>query len=874
MLIELIYENSCEDLAKGVALWLTQSGIAEPEDGPGLSPGSEEENLSGKLTGGLTVRRFTALREIAADSAVIFLSDEAAANQGWQQHVRALPENIRLIPVGTFVSADFSDPGVVPPRIEEINFIRTDERMRENILDSLTTDPSFYSMKNHLMVRYYSWSITAGGTGAGAGSSAAGSTGAGAGKPAGGRGKKRVPMGYEGNLLTDRKEIRRYREAFLRKASGEEDPYLKKQLEGILDYLDVSDRYARRLLLAAILRWTGRGVLFSLVAGIFVLFYRFLVPYYRRASYANIALSVDSGASDTIENAVRMTEALTNPFTNTASRKTAYEQLVRSLDKVWPNTPAAKYSADRELTAAAIPGGDRYLLAGTSDGRILTLDTWTGKTVREEKLTAGAGIAAIAVSPDALGKGPGGGSGTGAAGSTEEVNGPVIAALDLEGGIWLCGGDQASWTKAGAVSEVRPPDASVSLRGSCLVIRDRETAERFLVVGDSLTAAGIIRPENTRILAAEVLPDGTAFLAEVKDHKLQTALWDGERLTVTEREITLSETAVCDLREGELILTDQDGQVWRVSSGGEERTGLLLPQPLALKFADGGTAVYHERNMGTGLYDLDESFDYGDVLSDFHALTGILVSDGVLVMENSLSYSMVPVRKILKRTGLPEDAEAGEVINGRTAKADLTAAGGLGVSEAEIRDNGLMVLTMMLAAGEGGRPEESTVVLDPALVLHNYSGHYSGEDAEFLPEEYQYYPSEPFLTAGVPTVAGIRYVEANSLCSRNTFYVLVGCADGSFAELAVDPETGDMTQTVRHTVPSRSAIAEIRPAEGGYWLKDAGGRYWYAESGVNLISEKGIYDRVRRQLHSAVPPSVMELVSEDVRKELGLEIMP
>ena len=235
------------------------------------------------------VRRFTALREIAADSAVVFLSDEAAANQGWQQHVRALPENIRLIPVGTFVSADFSDPGVVPPRIEEINFIRTDERMRENILDSLTTDPSFYSMKNHLMVRYYSWSITAGGTGAGAGSSAAGSTGAGAGKPAGGRGKKRVPMGYEGNLLTDRKEIRRYREAFLRKASGEEDPYLKKQLEGILDYLDVSDRYARKLLLAAILRWTGRGVLFSLVAGIFVLFYRFLVPYYHRASYANIS---------------------------------------------------------------------------------------------------------------------------------------------------------------------------------------------------------------------------------------------------------------------------------------------------------------------------------------------------------------------------------------------------------------------------------------------------------------------------------------------------------------------------------------------------------------------------------------------------------
>ena len=58
------------------------------------------------------------------------------------------------------------------------------------------------------------------------------------------------------------------------------------------------------------------------------------------------------------------------------------------------------------------------------------------------------------------------------------------------------------------------------------------------------------------------------------------------------------------------------------------------------------------------------------------------------------------------------------------------------------------------------------------------------------------------------------------------------------------------------------------------WLKDAGGRYWYAESGVNLLSEKGIYDRVRRQLHSAVPPSVKELVSEDVREELGLEVMP
>ena len=52
---------------------------------------------------------------------------------------------------------DYNDPQVLPRRVQEINYILPDENMLVNLEDALLTDPSFYSLRNEVMLMHHMW---------------------------------------------------------------------------------------------------------------------------------------------------------------------------------------------------------------------------------------------------------------------------------------------------------------------------------------------------------------------------------------------------------------------------------------------------------------------------------------------------------------------------------------------------------------------------------------------------------------------------------------------------------------------------------------------------------------------------------------------
>ncbi|MBR2836426.1 MAG: WD40 repeat domain-containing protein [Coriobacteriales bacterium] len=530
-----------------------------------------------------------------------------------------------------------------------------------------------------------------------------------------------------------------------------------------------------------------------------------------------------------------MTEAITNPFSTEMAKKIAYEKYVAFMDKVWDQTPIGqnyKYT----INDAAIPAGSRYIWTADSGGKALLWDTYTGQIESKQKLTDGE---LFCIAANSLGN---------------------VAAMDSDGELYR--GDGKGWQDTGVVSSVNPAAARLKMSDNTVLIYDRNTLEQY----DAQTTTLLQNTSSTfTVLDAGITAEGKTIVAASDNGNLLVGIWsEDDILNYIATGITVNNRPVSDIRRDVLIVTDDTGQVWKVTGTMTERIPLVLPQALALRFVNDYTVVYHERNIGTGLYDIDEFFDYRSVLSDFRALNNIYATEDMLLMMSESDCRPVSLEGILKK----KSASSETVYDSKNATADLSATGGKGVESVEIADNGVITMKLQLANGP------VTAMLDPAMILHNNSGHYAQEDVAVLPDDYLYYEDEPFMTYGLPTVAGIRFVAANELNNTDYYYILVGCSDGSFFELALDTEKGTITKTCEHVIPSRTAITAIYQTKDGYMLKDAAGRYWECRTGINTISEKGIYESVKTKLHSGVTVQVKDLVSSEVWNTLGLSVYP
>ena len=230
--IALIYDPSQSDVAQQIMDWLQRDRRAEL-----LSKGDGRAD-------------FRASINIASKAAIVLISDDAVENPGWQKAVREIDEASRIIPVGETANADYSDPNVIPKRVEEINFIRIDDHLLENVLDSLVTNPDFYALKNNLMSMTSAWEMT--------GES-------------------------DDFLIASFVRARRGLAQIRKKASGETDPYFIDQLERIVAFLRRSAKRSILNKLSAIwrnLKWAAAIVAAAVIVALLVI----LVPYLRRAN--------------------------------------------------------------------------------------------------------------------------------------------------------------------------------------------------------------------------------------------------------------------------------------------------------------------------------------------------------------------------------------------------------------------------------------------------------------------------------------------------------------------------------------------------------------------------------------------------------------
>ena len=813
--IEIAYEPSCAALGEETCRWLVAAGIAKPDepdeptepDAPAEQDETDEPDETDvpdePAESCFICRRFAALRKIAMDSAIVFVSDEATGNQNWKDYVRAVDQTTRLIPVGGIENVNYNDENVLPKRIGEINFIRPDAYGRETILDSLFTDPAFYSLKNRLLLRYNCWKTS----------------------------------GSTAELLTDMREIRRAARMMHGRLEEEKDEHLRTQLQNILEYLSKSYQFARSVRKKNAGKWLRRGVLIASAAALMILFYK-TVADFKRASLANLVSSVSAQEIEPGNFAVQMAEALANPYVLANSKKAAYTMLLEEMDKVWTQTPVGQnYKYD--LNDAALPAGTRYIWTGDTGGRVLCWDTYTGSPTVKKDLSE-AGIALIAVTPD----------------------GETLAAVDANGKLFTC--SAGTWTDTGLVSGVSVATAEMKLTGDTILIYDSSKAE---IYRGGVCETPDLGMKDTEILAADLNSEGHLTVTGSADGVFFIAVWAPGSAAAVKRypDIATVPRTVADVLGGIAAVTDAEGQVWKIENGTARRTGLVLPKAIEIKLVNGSTLVYHERDLGTGIYDLDEDFDYGGVLAGFSGITQLWATEEFIAAKTGFMITSAPIADVLRVTDAA-DTEPRAVYDAKRCAPDKECL----VKSAEITENGVIVLKIT----EPDTGEEIDTILDPTLTLFNNAGHISPEDAAILPEGYNRYETELFLADGAPAVVGLRFEPANELNDTDGCTLIVGCADGTFAEIWVDAENGLAMPTRIHKIPSRCAVKAVVETGNGYLIEDAAGRRWQCSSGANMITKKGYLAAIKAKLHSGVTISMKEAVSKELWRELDLKTYP
>ena len=522
-----------------------------------------------------------------------------------------------------------------------------------------------------------------------------------------------------------------------------------------------------------------------------------------------------------------------------ASKKLAFENLVDLLDKVWDQTPIGR-NYRNSIYDVAIPLGSRYVWTADSGGRAICWDTYTGELSRDQKITDFE-LVGIAISK----------------------SNDTIAAVDNTGKIYV--EKQESWSGIGLSSSINTFESRIKVTDNVILLFDDHNVEVIDVSGKMLLS----EHKNCQVLAADFLSDSEIIVAESGNNILIIETYDyvnRKSETRTYDNIALDTVRGIDILDGLLVVADQDGQVWKVVNNSSERTALLLPMVIDLKLVNKSTVVYHERNMGTGIYDIEEDFDYGDVLSDLRGINNLYASDMLVAGGSQSGYYVYSIADILKSDKSEIIMTDDTIVYDKSkVEMDLGSTNQSGIQSAQITDNGVIILGLKLS----GDNAYVTAYLDPARVINNSSGHQSQDDAIQIPEEALTYDNEPFCSNGVPTVVGVRYEPANEYSDQDRYFLVVGCTDGSFSEIYIDPN-GATLQTVSHVIPSRCAIKAIYQLKNEYVIEDIAGRMWKCSDGVGLVVNDGYLRAIQGKLHSAVTDELKELISSEVWNALGL----
>ena len=598
--IWLIYSETEKPYAQQLTAFFSEHGQQLPED--------QEKGLI----------RFLVSGSIAADSAVVLLSDAATADPAWQQAVRSIPAGFRIIPVGGTVQIDYSDETILPRRIQEINYIHLDEAFLEHVQESLSTPPEFYDLKNEVTLMMNQWKASG---------------------------------NADSFLMSSYRKAKQFHKAFQNACAMEKSPAILEGYREIMDYLKRSMRHAAQSAFMDALQ-SVRNILVALAGIALVVLFLTIRSYLKRAQYAQILLSVDTASEDFVTTAVRLTEGISNPFVPKTSQGRYYGYLSELLEKNWPNSPLGLGQYKWALNDAAVSQDPRYLLTANGKGQAVLWDAWTGEIVRRDPVSSSP-LAALDLSTDGRG-----------------------IALDSQGAVFLST-DGRKWTPAGVTCPIEWTDAvrlELSDDGNHLLIHD--ATQLFCYTLKDGRVSEQFRNSFDRIACCGISTDGNFLCIASKDSTWAAWKADAEG-NLSRYALSASPNAQCqaDFTAGRAVYADPDGRIWLWDSRQPEtvtNTGLLLSQPICLTLSDDSWLVYHDRNAGTQLYDLKRNAVLCDCLPYAYAVRRLDL-EGTLLMgySSSMIYSedvapVLPLRDIpspvLTSFRDSSDAHSGHVV--------------------------------------------------------------------------------------------------------------------------------------------------------------------------------------------------------------------
>lgn len=560
--IQLIWSEDQDELIQSIMDWL------ESEFGPVCPVHDRLATVQSRVS-------------LATNSAIVLVSDGAAADSAWQHTVRSLSEDVRVIPVGSFETADCNDPDAVPPRVAEINFISVDEHLLENLRDALLTPADFYELRNSVMVSAAAWE-------------------------AAGRSDDALMPG----LRATSRALRKTRE----KRRLETDPLFDEQLSYMEKFLDESRRHNKRVLLARLpnaIRMTTSVIV--VIAGIVTLF--MMLPMLRWAAHSNVSLAIEPTRQLASVTAIKALDGVINPLTTAYTRQELYDEMIACLDMNWINTPIGN-GYRWALNDVALTNSPRYLWSADEDGAVALWDTHTGEIVDHLPLSDES-VSAVGI----------------------DANGGLMAAVDGTGTFFLKAGD-GDWQASGDSCELLYPgsaDIEISNDGHAIVVTDGSALSLYGVDGSEAT---LLHAETfDDVLAVDPGSDGRWIVYDREEDGLHARTYDGPKL---EEDATLPvaphKTCYADAQDGLLLFADASGRILiRERDGSISPTGVTLQSPMFLSLRDDGLFAYHDRNAGTHLYDRANGIDLGTCLDGAAAPTWLdLNANTVAVCSNNL----------------------------------------------------------------------------------------------------------------------------------------------------------------------------------------------------------------------------------------------
>ena len=728
-----------------------------------------------------------ASKGVSEDAVIVIISLAALNDSSWKESIAALPEDARLIPVETDLHGDRDLYDLIPKRVLELNFIKAGEDTLKNLSDTLAQDREIFKVKSELLAMTEAWEMS---------------------------GKS------EEFLIEKVRVVNRYSKTVNQALMYETDSGMKQQLTAILQFLSDSHTYAVRMAFKKAFR-RFRLVLTGLLAAAVIVMLVVVLPYLKRSKYANVVISVESSQELAPIQAVKMVEAIVNPYSAEGLKPSYYSKLSEYIDMEWMNTPAG-IDFDWALNDAYLTPDGKHIRAACGNGTVSTWDILTG------------GMTGTELSSDPIS----------ALGRSEDES--LIAAADSSGYLYV-NRNGSGWTKSSGSCGL-PFSRSLTIRcsDSLIAVSDGSKLSCF-TAGDQGIA--LVSENSFEELIAFSVEGETVYLAFTESGKLYTAKLTGGSLdgkTAVEADLPANNAA--DIRSGELFFADASGSILRcrVGESSVKDSGICVSGAEMIGAVGGDVVLCYSRGTGTHLYELSLGIDLGSILETAASPSRFSVSgDTVMLSSNGLCYSQS------LRSMLPCSEPQSSFREGTSA-----TSGGV-IRSAEADEFGIVVLELALENGV------QKVLLDP-------SARYFIGDAQFsadIPEEYANYSY--YSISRLHYSGGTSYTEITGDGS----VLLLGSDDGEFYEAVFDKKGGCLVSAHRQ-IPSRLAVKAVASDGEGYVLRDAAGTCWRARRGSDAASEQGVIEAVKQKLTIALGDEIRDSVSQQVLDELEVKMLP